>query len=206
MPTPASTFSPEHFETVLDSVSDAVLTIDRDFVVTSFNAAAEALTGFHRSEAIGQLCHEILRSSVCRNVADCPMTQLMGTGSDSFTCRCTVRDRHDREAALTVLARALRNSHGVIVGGVETFRASTPGDGPLAPCSLSVATVAAAQPPPSPGVPILEASQRGTIENVLCKNRWNRTAACRELGLSRTTLWRKMRRLGITGRPPQAYR
>jgi len=32
---------------------------------------------------------------------------------------------------------------------------------------------------------------------VLQRTGWNRTVASRELGISRITLWRKMRRLGI---------
>ena len=201
-PAPHSALSSEHFGTVLDFVSDAVMTINREFIVTSFNTAAETLTGFHRAEAVGRLCHEILRSSVCRNVADCPMTQLMGTGSECLTRRCTVLDRHNREAALTVSVRALRSDAGEIVGGVETFRVSTPADGPPAAPRSAKPHIGGDQNALLPGLPILEASQRRIIEDVLRKNHWNRSAACEELGLSRTTLWRKMRRLGLSARPP----
>jgi PAS domain S-box-containing protein len=202
-PAPHLALSSEHFGTVIDSVSDAVMTVNREFIVTSFNTAAESLTGFHRAEAVGRLCHEILRSSVCRNVADCPMTQLMGTGSECLVRRCTLLDRHNREAALTISARALRNGAGEIVGGVETFRVSTPADGSLAPPpSASAPHTRGDQHALPPGLPILEASQRRIIEDVLRKNQWNRSAACQELGLSRTTLWRKMRRLGLSARPP----
>jgi PAS domain S-box-containing protein len=204
-PTPHSGLSADHFGTVLDFVSDAVMTINREFIVTSFNTAAEILSGFHRAEAVGRLCHEIMRSSVCRNVADCPMTQLMGTGSESLVRRCTLRDRYNREAALTISARALRNADGEIVGGVETFRVSTSADGPLT--SPPAAGTPRLGPDPRvlpPGLPVLEASQRRIIEDVLRRNQWNRSAACQELGLSRTTLWRKMRRLGLSARPPRS--
>ncbi len=39
------------------------------------------------------------------------------------------------------------------------------------------------------------------LERALEQNRWNRAATARELGIHKTTLWRKMKRLGIT--PPQ---
>lgn len=35
------------------------------------------------------------------------------------------------------------------------------------------------------------------IRNALEQHRWNREAAARALGVSRTTLWRKMRELGL---------
>jgi len=39
--------------------------------------------------------------------------------------------------------------------------------------------------------------QRNDILDALIRNRWNRTRAARELGMDRTTLWRKMKRMGI---------
>jgi transcriptional regulator with PAS, ATPase and Fis domain len=40
------------------------------------------------------------------------------------------------------------------------------------------------------------------IESVLAKNDWSRTDTARELGIHKTTLWRKMKKLGIT--PPSS--
>ena len=45
---------------------------------------------------------------------------------------------------------------------------------------------------------ILEESERRAIQMVLERLAWNKVAASRELGVSRTTLWRKMRKLGIS--------
>jgi PAS domain S-box-containing protein len=38
----------------------AVVTVDDDFKITSFNRRAEKLTGYPSSEAIGRPCYEIL--------------------------------------------------------------------------------------------------------------------------------------------------
>ncbi len=43
----------------------------------------------------------------------------------------------------------------------------------------------------------LESSEARTIQDALRRHKGNRILAARELGLSRTTLWRKMKRLGI---------
>jgi PAS domain S-box-containing protein len=41
------------------------------------------------------------------------------------------------------------------------------------------------------------AGQRETLLNVLKAHRWNKTSTARALGISRTTLWRRMRKAGI---------
>jgi hypothetical protein len=135
-------------------------------------------------------------------VGDGPLTQLLATGSDSITRQYNV-SRHGRETPFSVSVYPLRDKTGGSVGGIETFRRLVPavaapdfgGGGVQPPGSIP-------RPKISPGVHPLEASQRRVIEEVLRQHRWNRAAACKELGLSRTTLWRKMRRLGIT--PPSA--
>lgn len=45
--------------------------------------------------------------------------------------------------------------------------------------------------------PSLENAERATILEVLEKNRWNKVETAKELGLHRTTLWRKMKKHGL---------
>jgi transcriptional regulator with PAS, ATPase and Fis domain len=67
------------------------------------------------------------------------------------------------------------------------------------PSSLSVGGQPAGEPSPDARSvrAARESSERHAIEDALRRHRYNRAAASRELGLSRTTLWRKMRKLGI---------
>ncbi len=48
-----------------------------------------------------------------------------------------------------------------------------------------------------PGLSALELAERPVVLAALERNHWKRDAAAKELGLSRATLWRKMKRLGI---------
>ncbi|OIP97947.1 MAG: hypothetical protein AUK55_03775 [Syntrophobacteraceae bacterium CG2_30_61_12] len=51
---------------VLDSIADGVFVVDRDRrIISTFNQAAERITGFSAEQAIGQCCFDILRSFSC---------------------------------------------------------------------------------------------------------------------------------------------
>jgi len=50
---------------ILDSIADGVFTVDQDWRITSFNRAAERITGVTRSEAVNQLCKNVLKADIC---------------------------------------------------------------------------------------------------------------------------------------------
>jgi transcriptional regulator of acetoin/glycerol metabolism len=64
---------------------------------------------------------------------------------------------------------------------------------------------AEAEVPPSEqkAVRNIEGEERETILDALIRNQWSRKRAARELGVDRTTLWRKMKRLGIQSAAPE---
>jgi PAS domain S-box-containing protein len=65
---------------ILRSLSEAVLTVDRDHRISSFNRAAERLFGISASEALGKDCRGILRASFGPAQHDCPMGDLAEGG------------------------------------------------------------------------------------------------------------------------------
>jgi len=175
----------EHLQAVLDALFDAVITINREFVITSFNRAAEELTGRPRDEVIGQRCFDVLRTEDCCTQDRCPLTLVLKTGRELETREVVIPVQGDGQTRVEIMFRPVRGPDGDILGGVETLR---------------TARATAESPPttePPPGLTFLEAMERRAIEEVLQRTGWNRTVASRELGISRITLWRKMRRLGI---------
>jgi PAS domain S-box-containing protein len=107
-------------QTILDSVADGVFTVDQTMHITSFNRAAEELTGFTRAEALGQPCCEIFRTNVCFD--SCPVREAIAENHNITHREVDLLDRNNREIPISVNASVLRDSTGAAIGGVETFR------------------------------------------------------------------------------------
>jgi PAS domain S-box-containing protein len=52
-------------EIIFDSISDGVFTVDKSCRITTFNKAAEHITGFTASEAVDKHCFDIFRTEIC---------------------------------------------------------------------------------------------------------------------------------------------
>ena len=115
-----SGLSPKRVATILDSIADGVFTVDRDWNITSFNRAAEEITGFSREEAIGQKCFDVFQTNICQ--ADCSLKQTMAHGGQSVDRRVDILDRHGEVIPVSISTAVLRDENGDTVGGVETFR------------------------------------------------------------------------------------
>jgi len=55
----------KHLEQILDYLPDGIICHDRERRITSFNRAAEALTGYAREEVLGRDCHEVFGRPFC---------------------------------------------------------------------------------------------------------------------------------------------
>lgn len=72
------------YETILNSMSEAVYVIDREMRIQYVNPAAEKLTGYSRDDSIGHYCHQIFceESSRCKDL--CPPRQAMEKTSSTL--------------------------------------------------------------------------------------------------------------------------
>lgn len=113
----------EETDTILDSIADGVFTVDRNWRITSFNRAAEQITGVTREEAIGRPCREILKADVCET--GCALRQTMETGRPIISKPVDIIDARGRRKPITISTALLKDENGQIVGGVETFRDMT---------------------------------------------------------------------------------
>jgi len=107
-------------EAILESISDGVFTVDKEWNVTSFNRAAEEITGILREEAIGRRCSDVFRSSMCET--DCALKRTIETGRPVVNRSCYIIDGEGERIPISVSTAVLKDEEGHIIGGAETFR------------------------------------------------------------------------------------
>ncbi|MBF0210921.1 MAG: sigma 54-interacting transcriptional regulator [Desulfamplus sp.] len=107
-------------EIILQSISDGVFTVDHNWKITSFNKAAEDITGIEKDEAIGRHCWEVFRSNMCEH--ECALKKTMKEGKPFVSSSTHIIDAQKRLIPITVSTSLLKDSDGNILGGVEIFR------------------------------------------------------------------------------------
>ena len=107
-------------ELILESVADGVFTVDRNWRITSFNRAAEVITGWKRHEAVGKLCSEVFQSDVCGQ--ECAIAHSLYAGKAVANRTIHIRDAQGKNIPVSVSASPLADHEGNIIGGGETFR------------------------------------------------------------------------------------
>ncbi|MEE4272784.1 MAG: sigma 54-interacting transcriptional regulator [Thermoanaerobaculales bacterium] len=105
---------------ILDSVAEAVFTVDQEWQIVFFNRAAEKLTGVPRRKAIGRRCCEVFQASICSTL--CPLRHTLETGEAVANRSAFIIDARGRKLPVSVSTAVLRDEHGRLVGGVETIR------------------------------------------------------------------------------------
>jgi len=107
-------------ESILESISDGVFTVDDGWRITSFNRAAEQITGILRDEAIGRRCSEVFRANMCES--ECALRHTIEAGAPVVNRTAFIVDASGRRIPISVSTALLRARGGKVVGGAETFR------------------------------------------------------------------------------------
>ncbi len=107
-------------EVILESISDGVFTVDKEWRITSINRSAQEITGITSDEALGKLCSEVFRSSLCGS--GCPLRTTMETGKSVIGVSAYFISAEGEKIPISISAAVLRDEQGNIVGGVESFR------------------------------------------------------------------------------------
>ena len=107
-------------DSILESISDGVFTVDGEWRITSFNRAAEEITGIARDEAMGRRCSDVFRTSMCEG--QCALRRTIETGAAIVNRTGFIVDASGRRIPVSVSTALLRDGDGNVVGGAETFR------------------------------------------------------------------------------------
>jgi diguanylate cyclase (GGDEF)-like protein/PAS domain S-box-containing protein len=109
----------------LDSIGDAVLSTDTGGTVSYLNRAAEALTGWSRTAAVGRPLEEVFNviDRDTRERARNPLALAVQLGRTVLlTPNCSLVRRDGREVAIEDSAAPIQGSTGQVTGAVVVFR------------------------------------------------------------------------------------
>jgi len=105
---------------ILDSIADGVFTVDKSWRITSFNRAAEKITGISREEAIGSPCCDVFKASICEG--QCALKHTIETGRPILNKTIYIIDAQAERVSISISTALLKDNLGQTIGGVETFR------------------------------------------------------------------------------------
>jgi len=112
--------SDERETVILDSLNEGVFTVDHEWRITTFNAAAEKITGISRKEAVGSRCCDVFRADICEK--DCALRRTMNSGLPVVNATAHIINRQGERIPIRLSTALLEDNAGTVIGGVETFQ------------------------------------------------------------------------------------
>lgn len=107
-------------DSILDSITEGVFTVDQDMRINFFNRSAEKITGVSKADALGKKCHAVFRANICKEA--CALKQSIATGQEVVRRKAKIVNSQECTVPISVNTSVLKDENGKILGGVETFR------------------------------------------------------------------------------------
>jgi PAS domain S-box-containing protein len=111
---------PRYFPLILDVLDQGIFTVDANTCISSFNQAAERITGYAADEVIGTRCADVFRSDHCHQV--CPLRLSIASRRPTRNHEIHIKARDGRAVPISVSTSPLLTRGGKLLGGVEVFR------------------------------------------------------------------------------------
>lgn len=111
---------PRYLSLILDSVSQGIFTVDSKGHITTFNHAAEQITGYKEREVIGKLCRDVFKTDLCDTI--CPMRQSINLRKEVYDRKIRIQAKDGRSVPLSITTSPLQTPGGKLVGGVEVLK------------------------------------------------------------------------------------
>jgi PAS domain S-box-containing protein len=107
-------------DTILNSLAEGVITVDKEFRITFINDAASLMTGFQKDEVIGKICKNVFKSEYCSE--NCPIARILKFGKSIFDYDSQIECKNDIPIPIRLNAALLKDENDNPSGGVITFR------------------------------------------------------------------------------------
>ncbi len=124
MPEPGARSAPQeqrrHTDAILDSIADGVFTADPRGRITTFNRAAEQITGRRRAEVLGKPCERAFDAPEGR--LEATLREALGGDRPVVNRALYVHRPGGARIPISISVSALRDSADRVIGSVGTFR------------------------------------------------------------------------------------
>ncbi len=107
-------------DTILNSLAEGVITVDKEFKITFINEAASLMTGFQKDEVIGKICKNVFKSEYCSE--NCPIARILKFGKSIFDYDSQIECKNSTPIPIRLNAALLKDEKDNPAGGVITFR------------------------------------------------------------------------------------
>jgi PAS domain S-box-containing protein len=107
----------EFLDNILASMDEGLLTIDKEARITTFNHAAEKITGFRKEEVLHKKCYTVLKSNLCKG--KCRLTSTLETGQRMYNAEAMITNKKGLEIPVDITTSPLRSSDNEIIGLLE---------------------------------------------------------------------------------------
>ena len=114
----------EYYRSLLFSLHEDILVIDRDYRIVDLNAASLRTSGYTREQAIGRYCYELShdRSEPCPVTPQgCRLAEVFETGQPA-SCQHEHQGPDGNHGHVDILLSPLRNERGEITHVIEAVR------------------------------------------------------------------------------------
>ena len=111
---------------ILENFPMPFFIVDSDLVIIYLNERMANLTGYSRSEAVGQMtCGQLLNTAQC-DTCDCILKQVMEQEKPLSGLTRKIRNRWGQEIPVRISASIITDSAGKVIGGFEAIRDISP--------------------------------------------------------------------------------
>ncbi|MGD9039135.1 MAG: sigma 54-interacting transcriptional regulator [Desulfobacteraceae bacterium] len=110
----------EQLWALLGDLRIGVFTVDANRKITSFNHAAELLTGYSEEEVVGKYCYQIFKNDIC--YGECKYHEAVLAEQKSLSFDVEITDRQNEKRTITKIVTPLYDLKRKPMGCIEIFQ------------------------------------------------------------------------------------
>ncbi len=105
---------------ILNSLTESLFTVDKEFRILFMNSAAEKLTGFNLDDVKGKICKRVFECDLC--IKDCAIIKALESNTPIHDLRSIINTKDGKKLSIKLNAAVLHDKNKEPIGGVVSFR------------------------------------------------------------------------------------